>query len=139
MVTVSREFFQAGATAIPAILIALAVGAKQGIRWAQDLQGKSRLGRVLVIMIVLFCILAVLGGEAVALVTLLTQNYTVDAANLVWSGLMIGLLVLITELIRPVSDGLPKRERPFLLVGAILIWVLINVTYIGGLYFLYFK
>lgn len=111
MGTIPMAYFQAGATAIPTILIAVAVGVRQGTTWARDMQKETRLGRILTICIVIFCVLIIVGGEASALVALLTGHGTLMAADVVWGGVMSGLLLLTAELIKPFMEVLRKRER----------------------------
>lgn len=130
MATIPMEYFQAGATAIPTILIALAVGARQGTTWAKDMQKETRLGRILAICIVSFCVLVIVGGETSALVALFTGHRTIMEADMVWAGVMIGLLLLIVELIKPVMEVLKKREKYVLQAMIVFIWLLINYAYI---------
>lgn len=138
MAAIPMVYFQAGATAIPTILIALAIGAKQGQTWAEGLQTETRLGRISSMLLVVFCVFLMFAGEASALIALFTNDPDITQADMVWFAVMIGLLLLTLELIKPYREVLKKRERTFLQIMIGILWLLISASYlvVRSIYFL---
>lgn len=134
MATIPIPYFQAGATAIPAILIALAVGAKHGTTWAARMQKESKRARIGYIVVLMVVVVAIGGGEFSAILALFANHGSLFQAHMVWGGVTLGLLLLIMELITPVIEVLTARERSVLLFVMATLWILACFGYIAATY-----
>lgn len=85
MANVPIQFFQAGATAIPTLMIAVVVGMKYGEGPAQRLQGQGQVKRIILILFFVGFIGAILGCEFVALAGL--YKATELSSKVPWFGL----------------------------------------------------
>ncbi|MET3349022.1 UNVERIFIED_ORG: heme exporter protein D [Arthrobacter sp. UYEF1] len=130
MSQIPLAFFQAGATAIPTILIALAIGMKHGTQEAESIARQSRRERRTSIGFVLLLVLTVVGGEFSALFALLSGSGNYALATMVWLGVSMGLLTLIGELLKPILGVLSKNERRILIWPLLVLWCGVFVLFL---------
>ncbi len=134
MSQIPLAFFQAGATAIPTILIALAIGMKHGTQEAERIARKSLRERRTSIGFVLLLVLAVVGGEFSALFALLLGSGNYALATIVWLGVSLGLLTLIGELLKPILGVLSKNESRILIWPVLILWCGVFVLFEAAMF-----
>lgn len=123
MSSVPVQFFQAGAGVVPTLMIAVVVGMKFGEGPAQHLEGKGKIGRIVVLVLAVLSIAGIFASEFVSLAALIRGGGTTDQAYVVWLGITIAFYFLAMEYLTPVKRLASKLESELLdwLVLALMI------------------
>lgn len=112
------EFFQATATVVPTLLIALAVGLKGGQQFADrfksDTEGKKKVARYGHLFMVLLLATLIAISEFTSLVVLVSDRFSSLQALVSLSGVLFCLVILTKEFLQPTLNLLSDRERNFI-------------------------
>ncbi|MET3812432.1 hypothetical protein [Arthrobacter sp. UYEF3] len=131
MTEVPITFFQAGATAIPTLLIAVAVGLKQGVIQAEMLKKASNFGKIGILIPAVLFVVSVVAGLLAAVTALFYDHGSSFQAGLVLTALMNSLAFIVIEFFTPIAAAL----RP----GAgVLIWVFTLIGYLVMFWYVIF-
>ena len=124
MANVPIQFFQAGATVIPTLMIAVVVGMKYGEGPARRLEGKGKIARlVLVVLFVVSLLGGIFGAEFIALTALIQGGGTAQQAFYVWLGISVAFYFLAHEFMKPIrssATGFEFELIDWLLLGMLL-------------------
>ncbi|WP_156507344.1 hypothetical protein [Arthrobacter sp. OY3WO11] len=134
MSQVPLAYFQVGATAIPTLLVAVAVGLKQGVTHAEEFKKASRIDKGVAVFTVVLFSLSVGVGELAALTALYRGEGSSLQALLVWGAVSFALLLIIMEFITPIVSAMKSLGAVILWAGLIVVW-LISVVYAQVLIF----
>lgn len=124
MTDVPIQFFQVGATAIPTLLIAVAVGVKQGAAYAEMFSNSSRLMKCVTLFGLFTFLVSVVGGELAALTALYQGKGTPSQAIFVYTGIGNTLAALVAEYVQPMAKAMSFR-------GGLVLWILVLLAWIG--------
>jgi len=114
LVNIPIEFFQASATIIPALLIALAVGAKHGEDYAERMTEK-RFSGFIAIVTVLVLVFVIGAGEVTALIGIIFGGASAGAAGLVFTAILLCILLVARELTQPLFAKTSRRVQELVL------------------------
>jgi hypothetical protein len=127
MASIPIAFFQVGATAIPTLLIAVAVGLKQGVSHAESFK-KTKGDRAVAVFTVSLFSLTVGAGQLAALTALYQGTGGRFQALLVWMAVSFALMFIIMEFITPVVSAMKPLGGAIMWGGMLVAW-LISVVY----------
>jgi hypothetical protein len=132
--TIPVTFFQAGATIIPTLLIALAVGAKRGEKYAEEMTEKKPSGLIAIVTVLILVLVAGV-GEVTALIAIVFKAGSTFQAGLVFAAILFGIFMVGLELTRPLltktSTGVENLITSLLGAG-FLIGLGVFIFAIGG-------
>lgn len=128
MASVPIAYFQVGATAIPTLLVAVAVGLKLGLSHAEEFKKASRVDKGVAVFTVVLFSLSVGIGELAALTALYQGEGSSLQAFLVWGAVSFALLLIIMEFITPIVSAMKPLGAVLVWAGLVVIW-LISVVY----------
>jgi MFS family permease len=110
MNAVSITYFQAAATAIPTLLIAVAVGIKQGAIYA-DYYGLLRGRRKIFVLVMLSIVaLAIVLGEMAALRAIARGSGNTLEVELSWAAIMTCMLLIVLEMVQPLAEKMAPEN-----------------------------
>lgn len=112
--------FQAGATAIPTLLIAIAVGLKHGAAQAETFKSSSALIKIVTVFMGVILIVSLVGGELAALTALYHGEGNVFLAKLVFVAIINCLGILAFEFLQPLIIAMPALAAVSLSLAALL-------------------
>jgi hypothetical protein len=124
--TYQIQFFQATATAIPTLLIAVAVTSKGGDRFARNVENLHGRRLFFELIPIMLSIAGIVSGEIASLIVLATGASQWFQAFLAFVAVTLCLVSLTSTFVTPMFDKLKPRE-----VNAI-IWVIL-VGFIGAI------
>ncbi|WP_306633669.1 hypothetical protein [Pseudarthrobacter siccitolerans] len=124
--------FQAGATAIPTLLIAIAVGLKQGAAQAEAFESSSKPMKIVTVFFGVVLILSLVCGELAAITALYHGEGDVFLAKLVCIAITNCLGILAFEFLQPLAEAMPVPAALSLLIVAFLSYMYM-VVYIAWL------
>src|SRR5450755_936578 len=104
------QYFQVAAAAIPTLLIAVAVGAKQGQQMWDAVKGAKGFDRFMRVTWPLVLTVIVLGGEISALGGTVTNGGGGLQASIAFMAIVVLLYTIALELVAPMRSQLSKRE-----------------------------
>ncbi|WP_369746491.1 hypothetical protein [Paenarthrobacter sp. AMU7] len=114
-------YFQAAATAIPALMIAVAVGMRRGHKLA-ELSGTNATRRIMNLNVVLLLFFLIGAGEVNALLAIATNGGTAVQGYWAYQGIILAFAQLGHELVTPVLSGI--EDKKLLWVGRIYTMIL---------------
>ncbi|MBT2565269.1 hypothetical protein J7I84_01945 [Arthrobacter sp. ISL-85] len=116
-------FFQVAATAIPTLLIAVAIGIKHGDTYAgyyERVQGRIR---YLYPSLTVAMGLVVALGEFAALRAIARGSGNHLEAEMVWGAIHICLLLIVIELLEPFGKTMKRPQHKLLLMSICVLWM----------------
>jgi hypothetical protein len=120
-------YFQVGATAIPTLLIAVAVGIKHGAAYASYYEQVKGWPRFLFLVITVVTGLAVALGEFAALRAIARGSGNQLEGEMVWSAISLCLLLIVMELVEPFAEKMERRNHKNLMLGIVGVWMVMCV------------
>ncbi len=113
-------------------MIAVVVGMKFGEGPAQRLEGKGKVGRIVVLVISVVAIAGIFASEFVALAALIQGGGTLEQAYFVWLGITMAFYFLAHEYLMPVKKVATNFERELLdwMILLLMIASLVSATYV---------
>jgi hypothetical protein len=121
MASIPIQFFQVGAAAIPTLLVAVSVGLKQGAQYAELATKSGPIVRYATALLSLFLMLNIVAGELCALYALTIGSGDTALARPVATAIMICLLIIALEFLKPIMDTLPGVAKTVYFVAVILL------------------
>jgi hypothetical protein len=126
-------FFQVAASAIPTLLIAVAVGIKQGATYAKQYGQLAARGfkfKAMVLGITVAIGLAIAMGEFAALRAIARGSGNSAEVELVFTAIFICFLLIVLEMLAPFAESMTPQNHIRLLTGVSGIWVLFAGYYL---------
>lgn len=120
------QFFQVAATAIPTLMIALFIGAKNGENVAKRMSASGWFIKALGVLGTLAFLTAILFGELASLIGVIANGGGTTRADLIMWVIILMLLVLSFELVDPVARVLGGKRWIVYLALLILFGVSTN-------------
>lgn len=128
-------FFQVAATAIPTLLIAVAVGIKQGATYAEYYgQIKRPWVKIMLVGMTVVLGLAIALGEFAALRAIARGSGNGLEAELVFSAIYVCFMLIFMELLAPFAQHMTLRAHSRLLGSAAAVWTGFAVYFMLILY-----
>jgi hypothetical protein len=122
MVSVPLAFFQVAATAIPTLLVAMAVGMKRGEGLGTAFKNAKKQYQMLIVLFTLLMVAVIGWGEMLALLVLAKGQGEVWQARWVFTAIATLIFVLIVEFVGPLDRALGKWGNYVFGPVVILIW-----------------
>lgn len=133
MVLVPIAYFQVAATAIPTLLVAMAVGMKHGTNLAESMKGATKWERGLMAVFGVAMAFMVSWGETLSLLALVKGRGEVWQAGHVFSAIASLIFIVIYEFVYPIKEALGKLGSALFNVALPAIWMLVMATFLIGI------
>jgi protein-S-isoprenylcysteine O-methyltransferase Ste14 len=119
-------FFQVGATAIPTLLIAVAVGIKQGAIYAEIYDRAAGWHKKFALVLLCLVTLSIVLGETAALRAIARGSGNGMEIELVWTAIMVCLLLIALEMVQPLSAKMTEEGGHRLLLTVAGAWMVMG-------------
>ncbi|SDP33250.1 hypothetical protein SAMN04487914_10890 [Arthrobacter sp. ok909] len=127
MTSVPMPFFQVGATAIPTLLVAVAIGIKAGNLHGEVFQSARKSHKIAALFSSFFFIAIVTAGELSALTALFKGYGNSIQAACIWTAMTTCLFLIIIEFVGPISNSMTAKGGWTLATVLLLSWVGVNL------------
>lgn len=122
MAQIPIMFFQVGATAIPTLLIAVAVGIKQGAIYADFYAVAKGWHKKFAMVLLAMVTLAIVLGEMAALRAIARGSGNAIEVEMVWAAIMTCLLLIVLEMVQPLAEKMAPDSGHTLMLSVAGVW-----------------